>query len=181
MSWDHDSARATWVEQHRETNAVRVQVATLLDAVPGQRPPTVPTPAVGDYADREILDQNGTYTLEGSHSGTVTIKKSRSFFNTVSEVEITYTDYSDDGEVFYNGKEHAKGSMMTKTTYTADLKATDRDGNEIGRMDVKLLFSAAYGLHTITKQITSPVLNVGASHGTASWMGSSADISALVQ
>ncbi len=47
-------------------------------------------------------------------------------------------------------------------------------------MDVKMIFTAPYGLHTITQHTTYPMLDVDASHGRAQWMDASADISALV-
>ncbi len=180
MSWNHDSTRATWLEEERGTGSMRVQIATLKDAVPGYRPATVPTPEVGDYADTEILAQTDTYTLNGVHSGTVVISKKKAFFNQISEVKITYDNYSDDGGIFYNGTEYAKGSMITKTTYTSDVTAVDKDGNEVSMMDVEMVFSAAIGLHTLTDQIMSPLLKVDQCHGTSRWMDREADISTLI-
>ncbi len=180
MSWNNDSTKATWIEKHRDTGEIRVQLATLKDAAPEYGQETLPTPTVGDYVNRTILPQTGTFTLKGRNSGTVTITKSKTFFNLYSEAEIKYDNYSDDGKIFYHGTEYARGSMMTKTVYTSNVTATGINGEELGMMDVKMTFSAPYGIHTITQQIKAPVLDIKNSHGTARWMTTTADISALV-
>ncbi len=99
----------------------------------------------------------------------------------ISEVTVKYDNYSDDGKYFYNGTEYAKGSMMTKTTYTSDVKAVDPSGEEVGMMDISMVFTAPLGIHTITKHLNSPMLDLKKSHAVSSWMGKTADMSALVE
>lgn len=179
MSWNNDGTKASWIEKQYGTNGVRVQIVTLVDYVPGKRVADMKTPKVGDYADTEILDVDVSGIVEGKVSGAMTLTK-KSGLSGVKTVEITYDNYSDDGVYYYNGTEYAKGSYMTKSTYTSNVKVTDKEGKEVGFMDVELYFSACLGF-SFTSTTPFPKLDLKKSKGEAYWMDRKADVDQLVE
>ncbi len=178
MSWKNDSKRVMWVERQRDGNGIRVQIASLLDYQPGPAVEMTETPQPGDYGDTSIAAQDLTGRIPGKVSGYMEITKERGWFG-VSTVMVSYENYSDDGKCYYNGTERSSGAVTAATSYSSDLRVTDADGNELGRMDVSLKFSAAYRLSSIFSGAT-PKLDLENSFGTAVWEGTSADISDLV-
>ena len=180
LSWNGDGTKAMWMEREKNGGHIRLQVAELLDYVPGESIPFVRTPGVGDYAaaPQESMDYSGR--INGKISGWAELKKSSGILGKAM-VSIVYHDYSDDGLFFYNGSEYSSGSILSKTAYTADLNVTDANGNKVGEMDVDMRFSAAYKLSSFLTGSNSPELDLAKSHGTAFWNEKSADITALVK
>lgn len=180
LSWNGDGTKAMWMEREKNGGRIRLQVAELLDYVPGAPVPTVTTPTVGEYAaaPQESMDYSGR--INGKAAGWAELEK-RSGMLGKATVSVVYHDYSDDGLLFYNGSEYSSGSILSKTSYTADLTVTDADGNEVGRMDVDMRFSAAYKLSSFLTGSNSPELDLAKSHGSAFWNGKSADIASLVK
>ncbi|MCR5546469.1 MAG: hypothetical protein K6F30_08355 [Lachnospiraceae bacterium] len=180
MSWNEDGTQAMWMEREKNRNHIRLQIATLKDYQPDDVVEAINTPEVGDYATEPGEDMDYDGIINGKESGYVEVYKKTGFFN-ITTVTFTYHDYSDDGETFYNGTESSKSSMFTKTTYTSDLKVTDEDGDEVGAMDVELVFGAAYKISSAISDAVNPALDLNKSHGVVSWEGKSADISTLVE
>lgn len=74
--------------------------------------------------------------------------------------------------------ETSNGSVITETSYDADLKVTDANGLLCGQMDVTLNMSAGYSL--TGKGSNSPKLDLETSGGEAFWLDSRIDTSKLV-
>lgn len=180
MSWNNDGTKAMWMERDRDGNHVRLRIVKLKDYNPDREVETVETPEVGDYAaaPKENMDYSGK--IQGKKSGYVEVEK-KSGFMSKATVTVKYHDYSDDGKYFYNGTETSSGSIMSKTTYTSDVKVTDKSGKEVGSMDVDMKFSAAYKLTSAFSGSTSPQLDVSGSEAVATWKGRTADISQNVK
>jgi len=168
MSWKADGTAAMWMEREREGNGVRVRIAKLKDYTPGPVVAAVATPAVGDYAMEPTKLENYDAKVQGAVSGFVTVKKETAAGNKTT-VTMVYDNYSDDGEVFYNGTEVSSGSLASETSYTSDLVVTDANGKKLGGMDVKLLLSASYSMASAIGGVTGPTLIKESSSGSAVW------------
>ncbi|MEE2058237.1 hypothetical protein [Rhodococcus artemisiae] len=117
----------------------RLMIAELTDRRPDPRPAPEPisddipwgTPwEEGDPIPVRGHVPPGTYILEGHHSGEARVVLTENDSKTdVNTVDVTYTDYSNDGDNFINGTE---SSERTPYTWHADLTITDRDGNVVG-------------------------------------------------
>ncbi len=180
LSWNGDGSKAMWMEREKSGGHVRLQIAELLDYKPGEPVAAAETPAIGDYAaaPQKSMDYSGR--IDGKVSGWAELEKRSGSFGKAA-VKVTYHNYSDDGIFYYNGSEFSSGSILTKTTYTSNLRVTDAEGGELGGMDVDMHFSAAYKLSSFVTGSTSPELDLAASHGTAFWGNKAADISSLVK
>ncbi len=179
MSWKNDSTRAMWIERQREGHGYRVQIATLVDYIPGKAVETVQTPAVGSYATEPAKSFDFDTTVRGKVSGSVHMTKKSGFLGSAT-VSVTYDNYSDDGVYFYTGTETSSGSIMSKTTYTADLVVKDASGRICGTMQTDMRLGAAYSIPNLIEGNNSPHLDTAHSFGTATWETRAADMTKLV-
>ena len=168
------------MEREKNGGHIRLQIAELLDYVPSEPVAVSETPAVGDYAAAPQKNMDYKGRINGKVSGWAEFEKQSGMLDKAS-VSIVYHDYSDDGELFYNGSESSSGSILSKTVYFSDLRVTDAEGSEVGRMDVDMHFSAAYKLTSFISGSTSPELDLNTSRGTAFFKDQTADISKLVK
>jgi hypothetical protein len=177
LSWNIDSKKAMWVERKKNGYQYRVRIASLDEYEAGPAVEPVATPEVGSYA--AAPSQLGDYdaVVKGLFSGTVHLtKKSGNLGDAL--VTVVYENFSNDGVCFYNGTETSNGSVITETSYDADLKVTDANGLLCGQMDVTLNMSAGYSL--TGKGSNSPKLDLETSGGEAFWLDSRIDTSKLV-
>jgi len=78
--------------------------------------------------------------IAGEHSGHIEYKKQGGFHQ--GFVEAVYVNYSDDGEVFYNGYEKTYSSNSGETVYETDLVMSGKDQ---GEMKFRACFSKIAG------------------------------------
>lgn len=151
-SWFPDSTRALINEQQRPDTvtgggAPETPWRTSIISFPS-REATAPLPPVHqdpeaiatwsvpvkDY--RPMIGRSETRVLNGTHSGTATLRYSGIFaFGTYS---VTYKNYSDDGKTFINGTEKVKiKNPMGNSVWTADLTSTgERTGYLKGKINI---------------------------------------------
>lgn len=135
-------AEANAYVQQKGTAPSRLIVARL-DREPTEPMPTVKT-EVGDWAPTPqeytgAFGRPGVTVVDGPAGGTATIVRGGTVGGLAAEV--VYEGYSEDGETFIDGTEEVAGSpVRVALRYTADLEATDADGQPVGYADIDLTF-----------------------------------------
>lgn len=179
MSWNDDSTKAMWIERQADGSGFRIQIATVKDRAPGKEVEYVETPAAGSYATEPVESFDYDTTVMGKVSGSAHMSKTSGKSGS-AVITVTYDNFSDDGEYYYNGTETSSGSITSNTDYFSDLKVTDADGKECGNMQVTMRLGAAYSVPNLISGNTSPHLDTAKSSGTAVWDGAAADMTKLV-
>ena len=90
-----------------------------------------------------------------------------------------YHDYCDDGVRFLNGTEESSGSIMSSSSYRADLRMTDAEGKELGYLEANIGFTAAYSISHLFSGNFSPDLKKE-STAFSQYQGISLNLSELV-
>ena len=135
MSWHPGGKKALWMEGLRGSDSRRIQLVEI----PGYRPrPPVrsrATPTAMPYASADLSivpglvgrSRNIDVKVYGRKSGHIAYRR------TLTRIEKTYVDYSDDGRTVWSGRESLRIDPRANSTYTADLTAS---GAAPGRMDL---------------------------------------------
>ncbi len=118
----------------------RVQIVRLRDYQPAPTVAASPTPQAIPYATADLSVVNSL--LEASRETNVRVygKASGHIHFTrdgSGRIDKRYTNYSDDGESVYSGRETMTLNPRGHSTYIADIRLT---GPMPGRMDLKLTF-----------------------------------------
>lgn len=177
LSWNDTGTKLMWIEG-KKSGGVRVRIAELLDYKPGEVVATVNTPPVGSYATEPAKSFDFSGTLQAPVSGHAEITRKTGMFNKIT-VQIAYHDYSDDGVRFLNGTEESSGSIMSSSSYRADLHMTDAEGKELGYLEANIGFTAAYSISHLFSGNFSPDLKKE-STAFSQYQGISLNLSELV-
>lgn len=150
MSWHPGGKKAMWMEGLRGSHGkqMRVRKVELLDYQPGPGVPVQRTPdelpyAIKDRAAdslRSTPSQDISGIIAGRHSGYIdyTRKGQMPAPALMGSVQAIYNNFSDDGQVFYNGFERSHYSFMSESVYEADLQMS---GASEGEMKLRATFS----------------------------------------
>jgi hypothetical protein len=150
MSWHPGGKKVMWPEGLRGTETIRIQIAKLLDYIPGQSVAIQKTPDTISYAEPDISklsslsNPNIEGKIAGKHSGHIEYqRRGKEAMETLAgSIETVYVNYSDDGERFYNGYEKTSYSVFDESIYEADLTMS---GAETGEMKLRATFSKIAG------------------------------------
>lgn len=167
LSWHPSSRKAMWNERLKNSlgNEGRVEIAELLDYVPGACPEIVPVPEHIPYATEGIITEMKpvppVFRIMGSCGGYA--ETSMQPAEGGMRYTTRYEAFTDDGQTFINGSETTVTPGLTSagdTAYEADIRMT---GAHTGEMKLKLLFHfPVFG---------GPVILDRCSEGTASYDG----------
>lgn len=156
MSWHPGGKKAMWLEGQRSKTAgssdrkkMRVRKVELLDYQPGA---TVAAMLIPDDIPYGFKGENGGESLRntpssdisgkiiGNHSGHITYTRQgqQPAPALMGSIEVTYTNFSDDGKTFYDGYEKSKFTFMGESSYEANLAMT---GEQQGEMMLRATFS----------------------------------------
>lgn len=176
MSWHPDGSRVMWMEMRRGNgDDLRVRVARLLDAVPGEPVPTRQTPRHIPYAlvgDRalEVLNRPPAGPTLGRIAGRVSghadyeLQPGDLTQGRPGSASIRYVGYSDDGATTYDGTESALSSFVDQTVYEADLEAV---GARPGSMHLRAVWSPMVGPEPARLVFNTADDPTSGSHGVA--------------
>lgn len=151
MSWHPDGKKALWMEGLRGSRGqqMRIRKVELLDYQPRSPLPAQSTPDEIPYglkgsAAGESLRHSPSMDIEGKIAGRYSghiayIRRGQQPVPALmGSIEITYVNFSDDGNTFYNGFERARFSFMGESVFEAGLVMT---GEQQGEMMLRATFS----------------------------------------
>ena len=128
---------------------------------------------------------DGTYEAGGVTYGLLTGDTNEAIVTggdmSAADITIPATITADDGKTYFDGTEYSSGSVMTSTSYKAQLSVRDAEGKEIGGMDLNLYFTPAYKLTSAFTGSASPGLDLKKSEGKAFWKDQECDLAGLVE
>lgn len=188
LSWHPSSSKAMWIERQRGERRGpgggqlgRMQAVRLLDYKPGPAVPAKPTPESMGYASSDLSVVRGyaakaqdiNVKVYGKHSGYVTYRRTPA-----GVIEKAYTNFSDDGQHVYAGRETMQNNPRGNSTYTADVSLT---GPQPGAMKLKITFGPATDFYNPTKILFAPdASGVPLSGGYTEYGGKKLEVSSLV-
>jgi len=157
MSWHPGGKKAMWMEglrgsdtgPHGSGRQMRVRKVELLDYQPQAAVPAAPTPdeipygLKGDLGAESLrstpaLDIAGK--IAGRHSGYIEYVRQgqKPAPALMGSIQAAYFNFSDGGQIFYNGYEKSTFSLMGESMYEADLSMS---GARQGEMKLRATFS----------------------------------------
>ena len=141
ISWHPSNLKALWPETEKGTKNRRLRRLNLINYTPSSYPELVNTtdnvPYALDMSEFEKIsfetETNGV--IKGNYSGE--IEYYNSGFSSNQTVKLTYKNYSDDGEKFFNGEEIFEGDRTNKNVYSSTVELS---GSETGQNNFKITF-----------------------------------------
>jgi hypothetical protein len=146
MSWHPGGKKGLWIEGLRGGGARRIQIVELPDYRPGPAIKPKPTPDAMPYASSDLSvipdlvkkARDIDVKVYGRGSGYIHYRR------TVTTIDKTYVDFSDDGKSVYSGRETMRSNPRGASVYTAQVQLS---GPSPGVMDLQMTYGPLGGDH----------------------------------